>query len=53
MLQDSLLLPTLTPELQQPGQDLMGALLAAPQNPIMQNEAVDNRAIPPWEASIL
>lgn len=36
-----------------PGQDLMGALLAAPQNPIMQNEAVDNWAIPPWEASIL
>lgn len=53
VLQDSLLLSTLTPVLPQPGWGLMAALTAAPENPIMQNEAGDNWAIPPWEASIL
>lgn len=53
VLQDSLLLSTLTPVLAQPGEGLMAALIAAPENPIMQNEAVDNWAIPPREASVL
>lgn len=31
----------------------MGVLIEAPENPIMQNEAGDNWAIPPWEVSVL